>query len=208
MKNFILFLIIFSVISCKDDEQKKPQKSKGIPNALQEKSVDVSGLNKRKDTDLVEILYKELLDKDASLQQLEDELNKLEQSKDDSLKTFSLYEKNNKEYYSIYEKHLNNIKDSFLRKRTRKLLDSSLQNYKKKIAHQQKVYDSTNEMYTTISDLHWLLKLSKTLAVMENYQDNNIPDTLTLRRIMEKLNGVIQKTDSLMKTSPGKASAE
>jgi hypothetical protein len=127
----------------------------------------------------------------------------MQDSKADSLKTFSLYEQNNKEYYTVYEKHIEDIQDPVLRKRMKKILDSSLLNYGKKFAEHQKISDSTNKMYTALSDLHWLLKLSRTLALIENYQDENMPDTITLKRTMQHLNNIIKKTDSLVKTKPG-----
>jgi len=208
MRNYTIFLFIIFIVSCKDEEQYKPQKSKGIPNALQEKSVDVSELRKREKADLIEVLYNELVEKDAALKQLEKEINAIQESKADSLKLSTLYEQNNSAYYSTYENHLKDIQDSLLRLRMKKILDSSLIKYRKKFKEQQNISDSTNELYNALSDLHWILKLSKTLAVMENYQDENMPDTTTLKRTIERLNGIIQKTDSLMKTSPGKVSVE
>src|SRR5437762_768840 len=198
----IIFLAIF-LSSCNGSEEYKPRKSKDIPSALQEKSVDVN-INKGKDTDLIENLYKELIEKDQSLTQLEKEINKLQESKDDSLKAFTLYDHNNKEYYANFQKHLGDIKDSILRKRMKKILDSSMSDYKIKILSQQKVFDSTNDMYRSLSDLHWLLKLSKTLDVIENYQEKNLPDTTRLKQTMFQLNNAIHKTDSLMKAGQQK----
>lgn len=202
MKNFIIILSVIAFFSCNGEEEFKPKKSKNIPGALQERSVDVSSRMKRSDTDLVETLYKEVLNKDPSLMQLENEINALKENKTDSLKTFSLYEKNNSDYYAIYQKHLAEIKDTVLRARMKKMLDSSTVNYKNKIKAQQKIYDSTNNMYNTLSDLHWLLKLSKTLAVMESYQDNNIPDTTTLLNTLDKLNNTVKLSDSVIKQTP------
>jgi len=200
MKSTIILLLLFAIYSCKYDEQYKPKKSKGIPNALQERSVEVNRL-KQKDTDLVEILYNELLDKDPSLKQLENEITKLQENQSDSLKTFTLYNNNNKEYYAIYQKHLDDIKDSALRRQVKKILDSSMRAYKKKFFEHQKVFDSTSEMYNALSDVHWILKLSRTLAVMEKYQDENMPDTTSLKRTMQQLTNTIQKTDSIMKAT-------
>ena len=207
MKYFTFLLLLFFLFSCKEKEEYKPQKSKGIPNALQERSVEVNRL-KQKDTDLVEVLYNELLDKDPSLKQLENEINKLLENQQDSLKVFTLYNNNNKEYYAIYQKHLDDIKDSVLRRQVKKILDSSMRAYKKKFIEHQKVFDSTSDMYNALSDLHWILKLSKTLAVMEKYQDENLPDTASLKRTMLQLNGTIQKTDSMMKPTPEKQTSE
>jgi hypothetical protein len=195
MKNTIIFLFLLTIYSCNNDEEYKPKKSKNIPSAL---SVDVGSL-KRKDTDLIENLYKEISAKDASLKKLEIEIDKLETGKDDSLKAFADYDKNNIDYYRTFEKHLKDIQDSVLRKRMKKILDSSLVHYKSKLNSQRKVFDSTNTLYTSLSDLHWVLKLSRTLAVMETYQDNNIPDTTRLKNTIEKLNNTLKVTDSLLK---------
>jgi hypothetical protein len=202
MKTYTILLFVIFIVSCKDDEQYKPQKSKGIPNALQEKSVDVSALSKREKADLIEVLYNELIQKDPALKQLEKEINNIQESKADSLKPFTLYEQNNAEYYSTYENHLKDIQDSLLRLRMKKILDSSLIKYRKKFKKEKEISDSTNELYTALSDLQWILKLSKTLAVMENYQDENMPDTAALKKTMEKLKIIIKKTDSLAKQKP------
>jgi len=198
MKICIIIFVAIFLSSCNSSEEYRPKKSKDIPNALQEKSVDVN-VNKSKDTDLIENLYKELIEKDRSLAQLEKEINKLQESKDDSLKAFTLYDHNNKEYYKNFQNHLGEIQDSLLRKRMKKILDSSIAGYETKILKQQKVFDSTNDMYRSLSDLHWLLKLSKTLDVIKNYQNKNLPDTATLKQTMIELNNAIKKTDSLLK---------
>ena len=208
MKNTIIFLLLVFICSCKNNDEFKPKKSKGIPGAFQEKSVDVNSL-KKKDTDLVNVLYKEIISKDAVLKQLENEIEKLENTKDDSLKVFTEYNKNNTDYYQTFEKHLGDIKDSLLRTRIKIMLDSSLIDYRNKLSSQQKIFDTANSLYTSLSDLHWVLKLSKTLAVMETYQDQNIPDTTTLKNTIEKLNNTLRLTDSMLQQAQQhKANAE
>jgi hypothetical protein len=132
---------------------------------------------------------------------LENEIYILQQNQPDSLKAFTLYNNNNKEYYATYQKHLDNIKDSALRRQVKKILDSSMRAYKKKFFEHQKVFDSTSAMYNALSDMHRVLKLSKTLAVMEKYQDENLPDTFSLKKTMQQLSNIIQKTDSIIKTT-------
>ena len=204
MKNYILAysLLLLCFYACNEDAAYKPKKSKGIPVALQERSVEVGSL-KSKDTDLIEVLYKEILDKDPALQQIEKDIDALNTHKDDSLKSYALYDKNNTDYYRIYATHLNNIKDSALRLSMKRLLDSSTLQYKRKIAAQRTVFDSTNTLYNTLNDLHWALKLSKTLELMETYQNNNIPDTTTLKNTIYTLGNTIQITDSLAKPKTG-----
>ena len=79
------------------------------------------------------------------------------------------------------------------------LVDNSLTQYKTKIAIHNNLLSSINSKDITLDDLHFVLKLTKTLAVMEKYQSGNLPSAKPLEEISKAYDKVISKTDALTK---------
>ena len=144
-------------------------------------------------------MYNELLEKDKTLGALEDGIEKIKDNSKDSASAFNTFDSRNISFYSSATGHLGTIKDSVLKERIKLLVDNSLTQYKTKIAIHNNLLSSINSKDITLDDLHFVLKLTKTLAVMEKYQSGNLPSAKPLEEISKAYDKVISKTDALTK---------
>ncbi len=198
MKTKILVSIIFTwtIISCNNyrkEETPKPE----TPKALQEKSSSVELLSKRNYDDLVESLYTELISKDVDLKKLEDNIDDLKRSKNDSISLFDKFNEKNESYYNSANRHCEKIKDSTLRNKIRILVAKNLTNYNSSIAKHNELLKIIETKELTISDLHNILKIVKTLPVIDKYQKDNLPRTKTLEGYIKRQDETIKDADKL-----------
>ena len=116
MTKYILIstLILVTFVSCDNARIKENQEqNQETPKALQEeKSIDI--VSKRGYDDIIESLYKELVDETPELKDLETKLDALAASKSDSTEQFDKYNGNTTSYYNYADNHLKKINDSNL----------------------------------------------------------------------------------------------
>jgi hypothetical protein len=197
-KIFISVLIVLAITSCNNSSKQDDAKQK-IPKALEDKSISSEVLSSRSYDDLVESLYNELLNKNQGLKKLEDEIQSLNESKNDSTKSFNNFNLKNQGYYGAANRHIDQLNDSTLKEKMKMLISSSLTKYNSVIVRHNeflKIIDSKN---ITLSDLHTLLKITKTLQVIETYQNNNLPSTKSLKSYIKKQDEAIKLADTLLK---------
>jgi hypothetical protein len=162
-----------------------------------EKSFDISLRSGRRN--LVERLYDDVVNKTPALKQLEAEINALEEGKSDSTKDFDDFNNKNSDYYADGALYAADVTDSVLKEYIKKMLTESQARYKGKAENLTNLEGSINSKSETLNDLHILLKLSKTIHIMENYQNTNMPLPRPLENIADSYNIAIKKTDSLAK---------
>ena len=198
MKIKILVSIIFTwtIISCNNYRKQETPKPE-TPKALQEKSSSVELLSKRSFDDLVESLYTELISKDVDLKKLEDNIDDLKRSKNDSINLFDKFNEKNESYYNSANRHCEEIKDSTLRNKIRILVVKNLTNYNSSIAKHNELLKIIETKELTISDLHNILKIVKTLPVIDKYQKDNLPRTKTLEGYIKRQEETIKDADKL-----------
>ena len=205
MKLFYLIIVSIAILfsSCNNNRLTAPEnKPKETPKALQtDNSVAESSfsLKKRGYDDLVEELYKELVEKNAALSSLEHNIEKIKDNSTDSAEAFNGFDAKNNAYYSAANTHLNAIKDSVLKERIKLLLNNSTSRYKNKITAHNNLIAAINTKDITLDDLHIVLKLTQTLAMIEQYQNNDLPSTKSLENISKAYDKLIATTDSLGK---------
>jgi len=166
------------------------------PKALEEKS-SYEEISKVRNDNLVESLYNELVEKIPELKQLESKIEVLEKSKNDSIILFTKYNQNNQSYYHSVNSNLVQIKDSLLRNKIKLLITNSLKKYNSQILKQEELLKLMDLKSVTLNDLHTILKITKSLSVIEKYQTENMPSAKSLERYLKELDGTIQTTDSL-----------
>ena len=88
----IITSFIFLTLASCDNPQTEDKPKHDTPKALQNKSYSLDIVSKRSSDDLVDRLYKELVDKTPELKQLEDKIDDLRKSKDDSTELFDNYD--------------------------------------------------------------------------------------------------------------------
>ena len=95
--------------------------------------------------------------------------------------------------------HIGAIKDSVVKERIRQIIDNSLSKYNAKIAAHNNLLSTINKKDIILEDLHIVLKLSKTLNIMEQFQTSDLPSTKPLENINKAYDKIIVKIDSLNK---------
>src|SRR6185295_19337560 len=94
----IIVSLFIGVISCDSPKDKKPI-TQDTPKALEEKSLERIS-SKRGNGDLVDNIYDELVSKSPALEDIENNIAKVQESKNDSLSSFNKYDDKNRQYYS------------------------------------------------------------------------------------------------------------
>ena len=194
----ILISAVLTLTCCKHETARVPDNME-TPKALEEKSGSLDVISKRGDGDLVETLYAELVEKTPVLKELEVRIDDVSKSEGDSTKSFDAFDSKNKSYYNSASGHAEQIKDSVLREKIKELVATSLGNYNSYTSRQKDILKSIESKKMTLSDLHIILKITKTLAVIEKFQKDNQPSINSLEGYLKQINGVIKNADSVLK---------
>ena len=190
---FILMLLA----ACKNPQQ-PPAPQPPIPEALQESKSDYSLVSKgRGYNNLVEELYNELVEKNPALDSLEQRIDGVKESKQDSAKLYNVFNEKNTLFYSEAAAFTGSITDSSVKSRIKLLLDNSATGYKNKTAAHNSLLETIRKKDIALGDLHLVLKLVKTMAVMEKYQNENLPALKPLQSVSNKYDHVIAATETL-----------
>lgn len=192
----ILVMFVFSLFACGDKHAKiKPIQE--IPKALDEKSPAYELVSKRGYDDLVETLYNELVSKDMDLKALEDKIDALNASERDSTNTFYRFNEKNQTYFKDVDKHISEINDTLIREKMKNLLTSHITQYKNSIVTHNEFINLIKDKNLTISDIHIVLKIVKTLPLIERYQQENLPNTKSLQGLIKQQDAIIKLTEKL-----------
>lgn len=199
---FLLFILFSSCKEQRNQQQNQPSPPAENPTAFEDKTSSGELYSKRGyHSDMVDALYKELLEKDKALKDLEEAIDNLDGQKSDSLDLFTTFDEKNLSYYSSAQNHVAAIKDSVLRLKMKAMIDNSLAAYNTKITTHKSLIDLLNSKHAEISNLHIVLKIVKTLPLAEKYQAENIPSTKPVEKLIGVYNKLIQQADTLSKAN-------
>lgn len=190
-------IVMLIFIACNNQQDNAPTPE--TPKALEKNTSDEISISKRMPDDLVESLYKEQIDKTPALKDLEQKIDQLSQGKGDSTASFYKYDEKNQSYYNAASNHLHQVKDSLLRKKLESLIAASLTSYNTKSSRHTSLIATIDPKTSTLNDLHTMLKVVRTLPLMEQYQKDHLPSTQPIENYLRQLDGSIQLTDTLMK---------
>jgi bacterioferritin (cytochrome b1) len=188
-KSTFLIPIVLIIFSCSE-----PASNSAAPDALQPKSVDF--LYKRVGDDLVEVLYAELAKNTPALRDLEEKINAIGESRSDSLKSFLDYDSKNESYYKSAAYLTEKVKDSVLKEKISLLINRSEVAYKGSTSAQKGLINQIDSKKMTINDLHILLKISKTLPIIEKYQLQSKPSNRPIKGYIIEMDKVIKLVDT------------
>ena len=197
---FTLAILILTITSCNNNHtQDKPKQE--IPKALEDKSSSNDFLSKRSQGygDLVENLYNELVSKNVDLKKLEDKIDDLDESKNDTTNMFAKFNEKNQAYFSSVDSHILEIKDSLLRDKMKVLIANNLEKYNTSIVRHNELLKIMEGKHLTISDLHNILKIVKTLPLIEKYQKDYLPSTKSFEGYIKQQEETIKVIDTLTK---------
>jgi hypothetical protein len=191
-------LLIAALVSCGNNRtQDKPKNE--TPKALEDKSSSYEIVSKRSSDDIVESLYNELVSKDAELKKLEDKIEGLNESKTDTTELFDKFNGKNQSFFSSANRHVSEIKDSIVRDKIKGIISFQLAKYNSRIAKHNELLKVIEAKQMTISDLHNVLKIVRTLPLIENYQKNNLPDIKSFEDYIKRQEETINLADTLSK---------
>jgi hypothetical protein len=194
----LLAIIVVGFYSC-DNSRNKEKPEQEIPKALQEQSSNYSLSKRSYDDDLVESLYKELANNTPELKDLENEIKDWNGRNPDSLETFEKFDNKNNSYYNSAKSQYEAVKDSVLKVKVKSLVASSQTNYNNKVSGLSSLVAQLKSKEISLNDLHILLKIVKTLPLIEKYQKDNLPSGKPIESVIKDLEKIIFKTDSLSK---------
>jgi hypothetical protein len=177
----------------------KRNQNKRHQKALEDKNSSYEFVSKRGYDDLVESLYNELVSKNVDLKQLEDKIDELNKSKGDTTNLFDKFNGKNQSYFSAADRHISEIKDSLLRDKMKVLIANNLTKYSSSIARHKELLKIVEAKSLTISDLHNILKIVKTLPLIEKHQSNNLPNTKSIEGFIKRQDEIIKLADTLAK---------
>ena len=200
MRTIILILtfIFLTLFSC-DNPQTQDKHLDKTPEALEDKNSSYQIISKRGYNDLIESLYKELADKTPELNELENQINNLTDSRDDSTKLFTVYDGKNKSYYQSAINHVEQINDTLLKDKIKLLIENSMTNYNKTVSKHNDLLKSIDSKNLSLNDLHLILKITKTLPLIDKYQKDALPSTNSLKGYSNQLDKTIKLADTLTK---------
>jgi uncharacterized protein YeaO (DUF488 family) len=196
-KIFIPFLVLILASCSNNRTQDKPKQE--TPKALEDKSSSYEIVSKRSYDDLVESLYTELLTKDINLKKLEDKIDELNKSKSDTTELFDNFNAKNQSYFSSADRHIADIKDSIVRNKIKNLVASQLTKYNSRIARHNELLNLIEAKQLTISDLHNVLKIVRTLPLIDKYQKDNLTSTKSFQGYLKQQEEIIKLADTLSK---------
>ena len=197
-KIFISTILVLTFTSC-DNTRTQDKPKHETPKALEDKSSSYELVSKRGYDDLVESLYNELVTKDIDLKKLEDKIDELNKSKNDTTELFDKYDGKNQSYFSSADRHVVDIKDSLLRNKMRIIVTNQLSKYNSRIGKHNELLKIIDAKQMTISDLHNVLKIVRTLPLIDKYQKDNLTDTKSFEGYIKQQEKAIQLVDTLSK---------
>jgi len=195
----LLIALCWTLISC-NHSAPSPSPAKETPKALQEKpALSEISLSKRGPQDLVESLYQEQVDKNPMLKALETDIGQMPEKKADSIRPFNEYDEGNGAYYGSADRLITGIRDSILREKIKMVLANSESAYKNKTVRYKDLLSILDTRSASLADLHLVLKVARTIPIIERYQNDHLPTTLPLQHVINQYNKVIRQTDSAAK---------
>lgn len=187
-----------TLASCNNTRtQDKPKQE--TPKALEDKTSSYELVSKRGYDDLVESLYSELVSKNIDLKKLENKIDDLNNSKNDTTNLFDKYNEKNQSYFNAANGHIAEIKDSLLRDKMRNLISKNLTRYNSTIVKHKDLLEIIETKNLTISDLHNILKIIKTLPLIQKYQHDNLPSIKPFEGYIKRQDETIKLADTLTK---------
>ena len=191
-KIFLPAILVLALVSCENNRTQQ------TPKALTIQSPSFDYTSKRGDDDLVESLYKELVSQNIDLKKLEDKIDALQKSKGDTLNLLNQFTEKNQSYFNSVDDHISGIQDSLLRDKMKALIANNLAKYNASIVRHNELLQLIQAKNLTINDLHKILKIVRTLALMEQYQRDNLPDIRSLEGYVKRQDDVINYADTLI----------
>jgi hypothetical protein len=199
----ILIVLILSVaVSCRNEDAPKDQAVvHETPQALKDDAVS-EVISSRKYGDLVEQLYQEMVDKTPELASLEKDYSAIPPQSMSLKEEYNKYNNKSENYYSTANAKTSAIADSVLREKVVSILEAHASQYALKNAELRSMMKQIDNQNVSLNDHHQVLKIFTTLAMMEDYQDQNKLDQGPFEKLMQAQQDLLKHTDALTPKFP------
>lgn len=91
------------------------------------------------------------------------------------------------------------MNDTLLRDRLQLLIAQSMTNYSKTTAKHNELLHTMHNKNQALKDLHQVLKITRTLPLLEKYQKDALPSTNSMEGYVNQLNKTLNLADTLTK---------
>jgi len=145
---------------------------------------------------LVDKYFQEIVNESPELKILESELRNLENKQEKLEDDFKNYHSKSKEYYKDATDVMNEISDSALKRKMLSIITKSTENYNSKSLVINNNLKTITKNDVVLSDYHRVLKLVKTLAFMEKYQNEAKPQVKLYEDFISEQTNMVEKIKS------------
>ena len=195
----IASVILILIFACCNNNRTQEKPTQETPKALQDNTGSYELTSKRGYDNLIESLYSELVNKNIDLKKLEEKIDELNKSKRDSSNSFYEFNEKNQSYFNAANTQISGIKDSLLKDKMKLLIAANLTKYNSTISKHNDLLKMIEAKNLSIADLHTVLKIVKTLPLIDHYQKENLPNIKSLEGYIKQQDEVIQLADTLSK---------
>lgn len=193
-----VILMCMALAACSPERTNEP----AAPKALQQPTVvgELKEYSGRSGSgDLVEALFDEALKGDPVLQQLYADIDARHRAHADSTEQWRHYEQKNQQYYADAARHSERITDTLARNPLNARINASQARYTASMSAARQLDSTYDRTRAVVADLSELVKVQRTLAMLERYQQEHRPQDATLRAELER----IQKLEARLREVVG-----
>ena len=151
------------------------------------------------EVDNIQELYEEALEKNKELQTLHNRILNMSSIKGDSLAAFNRYKRNNEEYFKSVNEYLAQIQDTVLREATRQTFEQLEKSYSAKISGHLSAKEKLGQRANILNDRLILMKLFITQSMMQNYQNNELPNLKHIEGLLKDYDQLINESKKYVK---------
>ena len=167
-----------------------PHAEPAVPKALQEPTLvdEVSEYSGRGSSrDLVEALFADVLKSDTALRHVFTDIEAQHRNHGDSTERWVDFEQKNGQYYSDGGRHAERMVDTLMRASQKESLRASEARYVASVLSARHLDSAYRATQAKVSDLEELVKIQRTLGLMERYQKEQRPGDAVLRDELKRL---------------------
>ena len=191
----LICLIFFASCSRnKKNETNQQLTQNQTPETFDERSDISSFSTKRYESDIIQKLYKEAMDKNQALKSLNNKIGDIAKFKNDSLQAYNKYIQQNDNYFVLVGEYINALKDSTLKNAAKEIFAKLENDYTSRIAKHKIAVENIDTKTQTLNDQVILMKLLVTAPMMKNYQKNELPDIKSIHFVSLKYDSLINDT--------------
>lgn len=143
--------------------------------------------------DIIEQLFEEALGKNEQLKKLHDKIIAMPNIQSDSLAAFYQYQSNNEAYWEATNQYLERIQDKVLREETRKAFKTLEMTHKGRISSHIAAKEKLEKRAAELKDRLILMKLLITQPMIQNYQNNELPNVKNMEDLIKDYDKLIEE---------------